>query len=652
MKIETLQFQPSAAAAISDDLAQKLAAAEEAIYRLYQAGHPVYYGYSGGKDSAVITDIGLRAARRFKAEGGNPISVVGTSNTLMENPEIQAHYSSELNKMGRYARRHGLALQTAIIEPTLASTFQVKILTGRGIPSFAGGEGDCTSDLKISGQVRFRKNLFATWTKQGLPPPITVLGVRREESVIRANRMRERGDSAVEPVPNKNGDLVLSPIADWSELDVFEHLGNITNGFVESYSDFKETDRIYAHSAGTSCSIVAMDVHEVRKSPGCGARHGCWGCQKAEDKSLEAMIAHDPRYQYAAGLNKLNKLIRATRYDWSLRHWVGRTIQGGYIEVKPDTYHPKFIRDLTRYMLQLDYDEEVRARRAGGPPKFRILPLEMMIAIDALQSLNGLAKPFQVWADHRDIRQRKVRYDIPDVPTTPPQPLPPTRYLHVGTAWDDGLGSNWHGLRCDFLEGIVGETGCLPPLRELKDGKKVWDVHHEQQFGIDQEAAMMIEDFELDNLLEYHDRGFGQSTTGFAYKWYAQFGVLTLSHAQLAKHDEVLRRTAYKDSLGLTLDYSVEDVLAHTVAFEDLPAAAQLAWSAPKKPKKEKKGKKRKDETDEVSFDPCHMAAEPAPPAAPPETGAQGRQIRPECDEHVADDLDLIEEEEQLRLPL
>lgn len=431
---------------------------------------------------------------------------------------------------------------------------------------------------------------------------------------------------------------MLSPVAGWSELDVFEHLGNVSNGFVESYSDFKETDRIYAHSAGTSCSTVAMDVHETRKSLGCGARHGCWGCQKAEDKSLEAMIAHDPRYEYARGLNKLNKLIRATRYDWSLRHWVGRTIQGGFIQIMPDTYHPKFIRDLTRYMLQLDYDEEVRARRAGEPPKFRILPLDMMIAIDALQSLNGLAKPFQVWADHRDIRQRKIRYDIPEVPTTPPQPMPPARYLHVGTEWDDGLHSNWYGLRDDFLEGIVGETGRLPPLRELKDGKKVWDVHHEQQFGIDQEAAMMIEDFELDSLLEYHDRGFVASSIGYAYKWYAQFGVLTLSHSQLAKHDEVLRRTAYKDSMGLTLDYSVEDLLARSVAFEDLPAEAQLAWSASKKEKKTKKAKKK--DADAELLDPVHMAAEPA--AAGRDAPAPASE-RAHQEDNSLDDLDLTD---------
>lgn len=634
MKIETIQFQPRAAASPSDDLVTKLAAAEESIYRLYKEGRPVYYGFSGGKDSAVITDIGLRAARRLKDEGGHPISVVGTSNTLMENPEIHAHYISELNKMGQYARKHGLALQTAIIQPTLASTWQLKILSGRGIPSFAGGKSDCTTDLKISPQIRFRKNLFTTWTKQGLPEPVTVLGVRREESVIRANRMKERGDSAVEPVRNKDGDLVLAPIADWSEFDVFEHLGNIANGFAESYSDMKETDRIYAHSAGTSCSVVAMDTHESRKSTGCGARHGCHICQKSEDKSLEAMINFDARYEYARGLNRLNKLIRATRYDWSLRHWVGRTIKGGFVEIKPDTYHPKFIRDLTRYMLQLDYDEGVRARRAREPRKFTLLPLEMLIAVDAMQSLNGLAKPFQTWADYRDIHQLKVRYDIPDVPTTPAQPMPKAKYLYVGTDWDDGGNANWTGLRSDYLEGIVGETGCLLPLKELKDGTKVWEVSHEQEFDIDSESAMMIEDFELDNLLEKFDNGCVAGGIGFAYKWYAQFGALTLSHAQLAKHDEVLRRTAYKDRLGLTLDYSVDDLLARAVAFEDLPVEAQMAWRPPKK-----------EDVEAAPADPNQLVAERAP-AAPAASEA------PQEEGTLLDDELIDNDEPQLQLAL
>lgn len=581
MKIETLQFHPPKPA-ISDDIAQKLAAAEAAIYRLFQEGRPAYFGFSGGKDSSVCVDIGLRAARRFKADGGEPVLVVGTSDTLVENPEISNHYRSELNKMGQYARRHGLNLRTAVVKPTLASTWQVKILSGRGIPSFPGGSADCSADLKGGPQKRFRKNLFAYWLKQGLPEPVTVLGMRLDESVARGNNMRARGDNAIEPVRNKAGELVLSPIADWSEDDVFEHLGNISNGLLDSYSDMIETDRIYAHSAGTSCSVVAMDEHQARKSKGCGARHGCHSCQRSEDKSLEAMIAFDPRYAYAQGLNKLNKLIRATRYDWSRRHWIGRTIKGGWIEIKPDTYHPKFLRELTRYMLQLDHDEEVRARRAGEPPKFKLLPLDMMIAVDAMQSLNGVARPFQVWADYRDIQQRGIRYDIPEVPTTPAQPMPKTRYLYVGTDWDETGRSNFSGLRDDYIEGIVGDRGCVS-LTELKDGTKVWDVNHELQFGVDMEAAMMLEDYELDRIYEHIDERSVGNGVGFAYQRYVLLGVLTLSHGQLAKHDEVLRRTAFKDRQGLSLEYSVDDLLARSVSFEELPPEAQHAWRPAKK---------------------------------------------------------------------
>lgn len=568
---------------ISPELLEKLVAAEAAIYAIYEKGQPCYVAYSGGKDSGTIADLTLRAALRFKNDGGHPVTVVGTSNTKMENPEIYEHYVTELDKMREFGVKNGLDLRTEIITPTMASTWQVKILSGRGIPSFPGGSADCTTDLKIEPQDRFRKRLFKEWTARGFPPPVTILGVRREESVQRANNMRERGDSAATPVLNKNGDLVLAPIADWSELDVFEHLGNISNGLIDSYSDMKETDRIYAHSAGTSCSVVAMDTHETRKSPGCGARHGCWGCQRAEDKSLEAMINYDPRYEYARGLNKLNKLIRATRYEWDLRNWVGRTIKGGYVEIKPDTYRPAFLRALTRYMLQLDYDEQRRARRAGEAPKFNILPAEMMIAVDAMQSLNGVALPFQIWADYRDIYQRGIRYDIPDVQTVERTPMPKAKYLYVGSEWDSSAASPaFTGLRSDFMEAMCENSPCMPGLRETKNGNVVWDLPRDIEFDVDSESAMMIVDFELDQLLRHYDRGYLAGGVTYAYKWYAQYGCLVLANGQVSKHDEVLKRTSFKDRHGLTLEYSLPDLLARAVPFEELPVAAQHAWKKSK----------------------------------------------------------------------
>lgn len=61
------------------------------------------------------------------------------------------------------------------------------------------------------------------------------------------------------------------------------------------------------------------------------ARTGCWICQQAEDRSLEEMINYsDELYSYARGLNRLNKFIRAIRYDHTRRNWVGRTIRESF----------------------------------------------------------------------------------------------------------------------------------------------------------------------------------------------------------------------------------------------------------------------------------------------------------------------------------
>lgn len=108
------------------------------------------------------------------------------------------------------------------------------------------------------------------------------------------------------------------------------------------------------------------------------------------------MVETEVALAYAKGLTRLNEYIRAIRYDWSKRHWIGRTVKEGYLAVEPDTFHPKEVRRLARFMMQLDHDERQRAARAGEMPMFQILTLEMLITVDALWSKNGLAKPFAI----------------------------------------------------------------------------------------------------------------------------------------------------------------------------------------------------------------------------------------------------------------
>ena len=44
------------------------------------------------------------------------------------------------------------------------------------------------------------------------------------------------------------------------------------------------------------------------------------------------------------------------------------------------------------------------------------------------------------------------------------------------------------------------------------------------------------------------------------YMRYVSFGVLNLNHSQISFHDEVARRTAWKDKHGLTVNYSIYDL--------------------------------------------------------------------------------------------
>ncbi|WP_366820712.1 hypothetical protein [Ottowia sp.] len=109
-------------------------------------------------------------------------------------------------------------------------------------------------------------------------------------------KMKARGDRADTPNRNKDGDLVLSPIAWWSTEDVWEYVGYVNSGLWEGFSDFKEVMRIYADGGGTSCAVVSDSIFEggaKRKKGGCGQRFGCHSCQLAFDASLSTMVETD-----------------------------------------------------------------------------------------------------------------------------------------------------------------------------------------------------------------------------------------------------------------------------------------------------------------------------------------------------------------------
>lgn len=560
--------------------------AVQAILQLMRDGHPVSPAYSGGKDSSLVCALTLQAAVLAKEEGIDPLLIhVVTSDTLVESPEVARHYRSELRKMAVFGREHGIPVSTKVVTPSLLSTFQVKILTGRGLPSFQNGSSDCSTDLKLTPSRVYRNQWFANVKEAGWKEPVILLGTRFDESARRAKKMAQRGEHTDVPIRNKDGQLILSPIAHFDTDSVWEALALYGTGIRPSYSDFEETKTLYASAAATSCAVVADAIMEgvARKRGGCGSRFGCHTCQVAEDKSMRNMLEYE-QYQYMSGLYNLNRLIRNTRYDWSKRHYIGRTINAGWIAIEPDTYSPAFIRLLTRLMIQIDFDEETRARQASEQPRFKLLPFDMLLAIDAMQSLNGIAVPFSCLADWRNIRYRGVRYEWPAEALTDnaqfsrPHPMPETKFFFVGEEWDDSAREmEWSGLRDPFHEALTADSACGPELVEA-NGKLTWKAETGERFSVDPESAWMIEEFELDRLADRAETPFFIGGVTEGYRWYRSYGCLNLSHSQQKEHDVICRRTDFKERHGLTLDCDTEQLLSRSVPYFDLPAAAQAAW--------------------------------------------------------------------------
>ena len=513
------------------------------------AKHECSVSWSSGKDSSVVLGLVMQAAASLKRAGVpvRPITVMH-GDTTVENPEIRAYADKEIRAIERYARALGIPLTVVVARPNLTESWQVRVIGGRALPAMPGLNHDCAWSMKVEPMKRARKVVLG----DGARNIITVMGTRFEESPQRAARMRERGETPDKSWQGDDGNLYLSPIALWGTDDVWEYLGLARAGDsdVRTFSDFEDVFRIYSAGSGSSCAVVG-DMAARGKSKPCGARTGCWCCTPAgRDKSLEAMIAGEERYGYMRGLNQLQRFLINTRWDFSRRLWLGRTLDDeGYVAIRPDVYSPDMLRELLRYCLTLDAEERSAAASLGIAPRFEIISLQTLIAIDAMWNLQGYHKAFEAMRVFKDVVLDGNRYPVPEIAEYPrPQVLPKTQWLYVGLDYKDD--SRLIGLRDLALEMVAEEGfGCMG-TRTTRDGRTVLDVNTAPAFEVDEEGAVLFMEFELDRVLLEQERGYLHQGPTDGYLYYSRMGILSLAPQAISTVDEILRRTWWKAQHG------------------------------------------------------------------------------------------------------
>lgn len=276
---------------------------QEFVQEIYCSDQiPWVIGYSGGKDStATLQLVWMAISELSESQRRKPIHVISTD-TLVENPIVATWVRHSLDRINSAAKTRGLPFKAHRLTPQVEDTFWVNLI-GKGYPAPRHKFRWCTERLKIKPSNRFIREVVRESGEA-----ILVLGTRKAESKVRARTMnkheRKRTRKGLSPNATLPNSLVLTPIEDWSNDDVWLFLMQFENPW--GYRNKDLLTMYQGASEDGECPLV-VDT----STPSCGdSRFGCWVCTLVEkDRSMNAMIQNDEDKEWMLPLLELRNAL-------------------------------------------------------------------------------------------------------------------------------------------------------------------------------------------------------------------------------------------------------------------------------------------------------------------------------------------------------
>ena len=246
---------------------------------------PWMIGFSGGKDSTLLCCLVLEMLKRLPKEKRCKTVYIVSSDTMVENPIVRDYMhrmSAMINSAGA-----NLNVKADIIYPKIEDSFWCKVI-GLGYPTpEPPGFRWCTERMKIHPMNAYTLEKIK---KNG--EVVLLLGVRKAESVYRANNIRSRENEGKLLVPHNDIEnaYVYNPLTEIPNEEVWKFLLK-DSGMTPWGSDNKYLFSLYqGENLGEEQSVIGEIDKE--KIPVTGnSRFGCWICTMVkEDKSLKAFI--------------------------------------------------------------------------------------------------------------------------------------------------------------------------------------------------------------------------------------------------------------------------------------------------------------------------------------------------------------------------
>lgn len=528
--------------AVDLPLSEKIEISKNAIKKLLTEGQTLFCMTSFGKDSSVMTAIVLDAIRELKQDNVKMFTTyILNSNTGLENPLIDIYAKGEIQDLRNYIAKYDLPVSFHVATPNLSNSFLANIIGGRNVASMPGMDRKCQQQLKKAPldklKAKLKKMAAAERGLKKLSPKhfTDAIGTRFDESAHRSNEMTKRGESAVTPTKVQLGGTVsylISPLADFTSFDVFEFIGNVTNGKVETYSSFEALTQVYRDSEKGECMVNLFLQDKLKQKTQCNSRTGCYTCSAVmNDKSLENMLEDDEgRFEWMRPLNEFRNFITDSHWDMSKRSWLSRSVdtKTGEIKLSPNTYSALHCLDLLRYAMSIDADEQKLHPYA---PRFTILPIEHIFYINALWARYGYFDGFKALETYDEIYNKGARYYPPKI-ENPVKRAPIPNAISISYC-DDRFNDIFEGFR-----DVTSAVSDIEPTVE-KGGKVYFSPHVENELSVDTEGAMLFLDFELDYILDKHKSWRSEATSSIFTL--LRYGVMSINKSGHSEWDRMIR---------------------------------------------------------------------------------------------------------------
>lgn len=585
---ETATFTNAAPAPVLDmSMDEKVAIAVQAIKAQVLAGRHLSVAWSGGKDSSVTLSIALIAMRELMAEGVNvPTLNVCHSDTKMEQPAVVAYNKVMINRIEAYAKSSGIPIRVWLASPGLSMDYLVSVIGGRTIISL-GSNTKCQQMTKAYPldqlKRRVRKQIAVeTGVKAKAVQIVTLIGTRFDESATRGRAMADRGESAVDAVDvMDDGQLVLSPIANFTQFDVFEFIGKVRSEKIETYDNFDQLVQIYRDLNGGDCMVNAYLAGKEQSKAPCNARTGCWTCTRvSRDASTEALLAAESgEYAWMKPLNDLRSYMLKMHFNPTARAWLARDVgKDGWVTVTPNAYSPAYTHELLGIVLSIQADEQLEARRLGIAPRFKLLSLKQIMAIELNWGRYGYQPAWTAMKLYRSIYREGKRFQIPDLDSIPTYTEKDVAFRGRAPFADGQYDGMFSGLR-----NVDAAAADCEDLTVTRDGKYVTNVQVGNEYDIDDEGLALFMEFEFDRALDSQRLN---DTPNAAIHYLLGLGTVQLFKGSHSDWDRMLRMSTQLTRWGLQpMLHDPHAIIAHLNAQFGLeqgsPAGSESAVGAP-----------------------------------------------------------------------